>query len=91
MLFTSPPVPLSLRKEGISIAGGHPQSPARGKSLWIPFTTVIARSAKDEEILGVMVGRCDCRAPTKSERNNDNRACFTVTMEVAIGRDYVGC
>ena len=42
--FTSPPIPLSSRRGGICIAGGHPQTPARGKSLWTPFTSVIARS-----------------------------------------------
>jgi hypothetical protein len=54
------PHPLSPSPQGeggISIVGGHPQTPARGISLWTPFTTDIARSARDEAILGVVVGR----------------------------------
>ena len=43
------------KSRGISKAGGHPQTPDRGKSLWTPFTTVIARSDSDEAIW-VVVG-----------------------------------
>jgi len=52
--FTSPPVPLSSRRGGINIAGGHPQTPVRGKSLWTSFNTVIARSPGDEAIPGLV-------------------------------------
>ena len=41
--FTSPLDPLSSRRGGISIAWGHPQTPASGKSLWTSFTTIVVR------------------------------------------------
>ena len=66
--FTSPPVPLSLRRGGISIAGGHPQSPTRGISLWTPFATVVVRSASDEAIPGMMGGKA-CKAEIASLRS----------------------
>ncbi len=47
--------PIIPQSWGTFKAGGHPQTPARGKSLWTPFTTVIARSDSDEAILGVVV------------------------------------
>jgi len=47
------------------VAGGHPQTPARGISLWTPFTTVMGEDLDllgDEEISGIKWrdGGLDC-------------------------------
>ena len=67
---TSPPVPLSSRRGGIIIAGGHPQSPARGESLWTPFATVIARYEVPKQAREWWSGRHVMRRLIRCARND---------------------
>lgn len=52
--ITLPPNPLSSRRGGINITGGHPQSPARGRTLWTPpsITIRFVRLADSDTLFG---------------------------------------